>query len=219
MDDVGAVAILNSFMVRGEARLVACIHNTGNVQLSSPNPIRSVISAAAMISQKVRQLVDMANAQPQDIYVLGKWPTKILWTTYVGSGIGTGPSLINTPENNPVRVAYDLFGVLRTGRQSWDLTASWLAVRGPGNVWDVIAGRPQFVDKHASPATTYPNESEVTVKMFYAGRGQAPWRRTGSPAEASVARAYAIQCLPGYRDEPIGPLPAAFGRLTCGPFV
>ncbi len=277
VDDVGAVALLNSFMVRGEARLLACIHNTGNVQLSScatiqainayyghpsipigqyhgePRPktrmtsvllpappqayhgpaiacgssytlqihrrfnpdfpnddrlpagvdvYRKALASAAddtvviasvgmmenlqdlvqsqpdsvsnlsgldLVRKKVRQLVVMANTQPQDAYVLGKWPTKILWTTYVGSGIGTGPSLINTPENNPVRVAYDLFGVLRTGRQSWDLTASWLAVRGPGEVWDVVAGRPQFVnDITHSPATAYPNESEVTVKMPYA---------------------------------------------------
>jgi len=276
VDDVGAVAILNSFMVRGEAKLIACIHNTRNVQLSScatiqaintyyghpsipigqyhgepgpTTPMTSVLSPASpegyhgparvcgssytrqvhqrfnpdfpnddklpagvdvyrkalasaddgtlviasvglmenlqdliqsqpdsvsslngldLVRKKVRELVIMANTVPQDVYVLGKWPTKILWTTYVGSGIGTGPSLINTPENNPVRVAYDLFGVLHTGRQSWDLTASWLAVRGPGDVCDVVAGRPQFVnDIIHSPATTYPNESEVTVKMPY----------------------------------------------------
>ena len=276
VDDVGALAILNSFMVRGEANLIACVHNTRNEQLSScatiqavnayyghpsipigqyhgepgpktrmtsvllpapPNgyhgpsavvgsnytlPIhqrfapdfpnddkmpagvdvyRKALASAAdgtvviasvglmenlqdliqsqpdsvsnlngldLVRKKVRQLVIMANTQPQDGYVLNKWPTKIVWTTYVGSGIGTGPSLRNTPENNPVRVAYDLFGVLRTGRQSWDLTASWLAVRGPGELWDVVAGRPQYInDITRSPATTYPNESEVTVKMPY----------------------------------------------------
>ncbi len=123
---------------------------------SQPDSV-SNLSGLDLVRKKVRQLVVMANTQPQDVYILGKWPTKILWTTYVGSGIGTGPSLINTPENNPVRVAYDLFGVLHTGRQSWDLTAAWLAVRGPGDVWDVVAGRPQFVNDitrspgHGSP--------------------------------------------------------------------
>ena len=281
VDDVGALAILNSFMVRGEANLIACVHNTSNVQLSScatiqavnayyghpsipigqyhgesgpKTPMTSVLLSAPpkayhgpamacgssytlpihqrfcpdfpnddklpagvdvyrkalasaadgtvviasvgmmenlqdliqsqpdsvsklngldLVRKKVRQLVIMANTQPQDGYILNKWPTKIVWTTYVGSGIGTGPSLINTPENNPVRMAYKLFGdehhnALKDSRASWDLTASWLAVRGPGDVFDVVAGRPQFVnDITHSPAGPYPHECEVTIKMPY----------------------------------------------------
>ena len=87
----------------------------------------------------------MANTVPEDAYVLSKWPTPILWTTFVGTTIFTGKALAQTPENNPVRVAYGLFGdekfnALRDNRQSWDLTAAWLAVRGPGELWDVISG-------------------------------------------------------------------------------
>jgi hypothetical protein len=134
---------------------------------SQPDSV-SNLSGLDLVRKKVRELVIMANTVPQDHYLLSKWPTKIMWTTYVGSGIGTGPSLIPTPENNPVRVAYDLFGVLHTGRQSWDLTAAWLAVRGPGEVFDVVAGRPQFInDVTHSPAGPYPNECEVTIKMPY----------------------------------------------------
>jgi len=276
VDDVGAVALLNDFMDQGEAKLIACVHNTSNVQLSScatihainayyghpsiligqsygekgpatpmksvllpappegyhgvPGPFnssytlqihqrfdpdfsnddklpagvdvyRKALASAAdgtvvicsigtmenvqdlilsqpdsvsnlsgldLVRKKVRELVIMANTVPQDHYLLSKWPTKIMWTTYVGNGIGTGPSLLKTPENNPVRMAYDLFGVLHTGRQSWDLTAAWLAVRGPGNVWDVVAGRPQYInDITHTPTAPHRNESEVTVKMSY----------------------------------------------------
>jgi hypothetical protein len=63
-------------------------------------------------------------------------------------------------------MAYDLFGVLHNGRQSWDLTASWVAVRGSGDVWDTVAGRPQYInDITKSPAGPYPNECELTYKM------------------------------------------------------
>ena len=146
---------------------VGTMENVQDLILSQPDSA-SNLSGLDLVRKKVRELVIMANTQPTDHYLLSKWPTKIMWTTYVGSGIGTGPSLINTPENNPVRMAYDLFGVLHTGRQSWDLTAAWLAVRGPGDVWDVVAGRPQYInDITHSPAAPHPNECEVTVKMPY----------------------------------------------------
>jgi hypothetical protein len=87
----------------------------------------------------------MANTVPQDAFVLSKWPTKIAWTTFVGTTIYARQSLQKTPENNPVRLAYQLFGdeqhnALKDGRQCWDLTAAWLAVRGPGDLWDEISG-------------------------------------------------------------------------------
>jgi lysophospholipase L1-like esterase len=276
VDDVGALALLNSFMDQGEANLIACVHNTREANLSScatiqainayyghpsipigqsygekgpatpmtsilsPAPAdgyhspegpyksnyalqihqrfdptfpddnkmpagvdvyRKVLAAAAdgsvvicsvgsmenlqdliqsqpdsvsslsgldLVKKKVRLMTVMANTVPQDHYILSKWPTKIMWTTYVGSSIYTGPSLLKTPENNPVRVAYDLFGVLHNGRQSWDLTAAWLAVRGPGDVFDVVAGRPQYINDitHSLPVP-HPDECEVTIKMPY----------------------------------------------------
>jgi hypothetical protein len=146
---------------------VGLMENIQDLLLSEPDAV-SPLNGLDLVKKKVRQLVVMSNTQPADQYLLGKWPTPIIWTTYVGSGIGTGPSLISSPENNPVRMAYDLFGVLHNGRQSWDLTASWLAVRGPGNVFDLVAGRPQYIiDITKSPAGPYPKEYEATVKMPY----------------------------------------------------
>jgi purine nucleosidase len=144
---------------------VGMMHNIQDLMLSEPDSV-SPLSGMDLIKKKVRQMVIMANTQPADLYVLTHWPTPILWTCDVGSGIGTGPSLLPTPENNPVRMCYDLFGVLHSGRQSWDLTAAWLAVRGPGDMFDVISGRPQYItDIIHDPAKDHPNESVVTIKM------------------------------------------------------
>jgi len=48
----------------------------------------------------------MANTTNKDTYALSQWPTKIVWTTYIGSTLYTGKALAATPENNPVRVVY-----------------------------------------------------------------------------------------------------------------
>jgi hypothetical protein len=114
----------------------------------------------------------MSNTSPEDGYWLAKWPTKIQWTTEAGSYVNTGQSLINTPENNPVRVCYGLFGdspehnALKDGRNSWDLTASWLAVRGVGDLWVVLPGRQQYInDITKTPFALHPTESTITFKM------------------------------------------------------
>ncbi len=147
---------------------VGLMENIQDLLLSQPDSISS-LNGLELVRKKVRQLVIMFNTQPADLYVLSHWPTKIIWTCDVGTYIGTGPALIATPENNPVRAAYDLFGVLHSGRQSWDLTASWIAVRGAGDLFDLIAGRPQYIsDIIQDPIAGHPNESVVTIRVPYA---------------------------------------------------
>ena len=152
---------------------IGTMENIQDLIQSQPDSVND-LSGLDLVRKKVRQLVIMANTQPADHYLLSKWPTKIMWTTYVGSYIGAGQALVNTPENNPVRVAYQYFGTpqhngLSDGRQCWDLTAAWLAVRGPEGVFDVVTGRPGFVNDitHSDP-TPHPDECEVTIKMPYA---------------------------------------------------
>ncbi|HLY72498.1 MAG TPA: GDSL-type esterase/lipase family protein [Planctomycetota bacterium] len=252
VDDVGALALLNSFMCQGEADLIACIANTVNAQQSSgaaiqainayyghpkvpigtyhgePTPAgmasillpappgayhgkpgpnsshftlglhrrfcpdfpnddqlppgvdlyRKALAAAKdgsvvivsigllqnlqdlvqsqadsvsdlngvdLVRKKVRLMVVMANTVPEDAFVLSRWPTRILWTTYVGTLIGAGQSLVDTPEDNPVREAYRLFGdekhnALLDGRNTWDLDAAWIAVRGNEPLFDITPG-------------------------------------------------------------------------------
>jgi hypothetical protein len=154
-----------------DASVVICsigtMENIQDLLLSQPDSVSS-LSGLDLVAKKVRMLVIMFNTQPQDHYLLSKWPTKIIWSTYIGNGVGTGPTLLATPENNPVRVAYDLFGVLHNGRQSWDLTAAWIAARGCDDVFDLVPGRPQFLNEIThSPAGPYPNECEATIKMPY----------------------------------------------------
>jgi len=46
------------------------------------------------------------------------------------------------------------------------LTAAWLAGRGTGDVYDVIAGRQQYINHIThTPAASHPNELTATVKM------------------------------------------------------
>ena len=150
---------------------IGLMQNIQDLIQSQPDSV-SDLSGLDLIRKKVRELIVMANTVPEDHYFLSKWPTKIKWTTDAGSYVGTGQSLINTPENNPVRVAYGLFGdspehnALKDSRASWDLTAAWLAVRGPGDFWAVLAGRQQGInDATKTPFAIHPNESTITVKM------------------------------------------------------
>jgi hypothetical protein len=146
---------------------VGSMENIQDLILSQPDSV-SKLSGVDLVRKKVRELVIMFNTVPQDRYVLSKWPTKIVWSTYIGSGFSTGQSLVSTPADNPARAAYDYCNCLKNGRQSWDLTAAWLCVRGTGDVWDLVAGRPQFLNiiTH-SPPGPYPNEYEASVKMPY----------------------------------------------------
>jgi hypothetical protein len=150
---------------------IGLMQNIQDLVQSQPDSV-SPLSGLDLIRHKVRELVIMANTVPEDGYLLSKWPSKIMWTTGAGNWVSTGRSLQGTPENNPVRVAYGLFGdspehnALKDGRSSWDLTAAWLAVRGVGDFWDVLAGREQFVnDVTKTPFAAHPNESTITVKM------------------------------------------------------
>jgi hypothetical protein len=150
---------------------IGAMPNIQDLIQSQPDAV-SPLNGLDLVKKKVRELVIMANTTPEDGYLLGKWPTKIKWTTDAGSYTSTGQSLINTPENNPVRVAYGLFGdspehnALKDGRSSWDLTAAWLAVRGAGDLWAVLPGRQQYInDITKTPFALHPTESTITFKM------------------------------------------------------
>ncbi|HEY3416423.1 MAG TPA: GDSL-type esterase/lipase family protein [Armatimonadota bacterium] len=163
---------------------VGVMHNFQDLVQSQPDTI-SPLSGLALIRKKVRQLVIMDNGQKEDAYFLSRWPTDILWTTWVGSYLSTGKALITTPETNPVRLAYALFGdgkhfALYDGRQSWDLTASWLAVRGPGELWDVAPGYPM----QYRPNWAF--DPKITQGVVI---GQMPYAEVAKLLDAELARA------------------------------
>ncbi|HEV7404087.1 MAG TPA: nucleoside hydrolase [Chthoniobacteraceae bacterium] len=77
------------------------------------------------------------------VEVIRRWPGPL---DFVGREIGSVPSglqlganLIRTPESNPVRVAYDLYGGGVKNRHVADLTAVLYAVRGLRNYWEISA--------------------------------------------------------------------------------
>ena len=72
------------------------------------------------------------NLVGQSEYVIENWPGTLI-TTHVGANMITGETLTSTtPENNPVRRAYELeWGVgPNNGRSSWDQVTVICAVRG-----------------------------------------------------------------------------------------
>ncbi|MDR0395224.1 MAG: hypothetical protein LBH77_08720 [Tannerella sp.] len=98
-----------------------------------------------LIRKKVIKCVSMAGTSPEpqrdwnfgrngaELYVrdfLERWPTDLYFST-AGKHILTGNKLLPlTPEDNPVRVAYEnFFETIQTGRMSWDQVALLFAVR------------------------------------------------------------------------------------------
>jgi lysophospholipase L1-like esterase len=131
---------------------------------SKPDEI-SELSGLELIQKKVREFVIMANSTVHDNKVSVPWPTPIRYTFGVGSYLSTGKSLSNTPEENPVRFVYQHFGneknnALKDGRQSWDLTAAWLAVRGTGELWDESWGGHWNVDPKTGACAWVGNADE-----------------------------------------------------------
>jgi hypothetical protein len=108
-----------------------------------------------LVHQKVRSWVCMGGGFPagreynlmRDPAAARKavenWPASIVFSGFeIGQTIQTGAGLKATPESNPVRRAYQLFGGL-ANRSSWDQTAVLYAVRGLdgklADVWDIHA--------------------------------------------------------------------------------
>ena len=149
------------------------LQNLDGLLKSGPDAV-SPLAGLELVRKKVRKIVIMNNQQKEDEFVVTHWPTEILWTMDVGTVIYTGKSLAATPENNPVRFIYNLFGdgkytALKDGRQSWDLTASWLAVRGTGELWDVTWGGYWKVNTQAGGGqwinAPHTNQGLILVKM------------------------------------------------------
>jgi hypothetical protein len=116
---------------------VGFMENITDLLKSSPDAT-SPLSGPDLVKKKVRKLVIMANTNKNDVFVIKNWPTPILWTTDIGNYIYPGKSVMTTPDNNPLHVIFNILHV--DSRQGWDPTAVWLAVRGPGDVYDVAIG-------------------------------------------------------------------------------
>ena len=74
--------------------------------------------------------------------IVNDWPTPIVFThDKIGLAINTGSRLYSeTPEDNPVRLAYQLW-TGGTSRHSWDQTAVLYAARGCRDYWSLAPGK------------------------------------------------------------------------------
>lgn len=147
---------------------VGWMENITDLLKSGPDAA-SPLAGPDLVKQKVRKLVVMANTNPNDVWVVKNWPTPILWTTDIGNYIYPGKGFLQTPEDNPARIIYKVNGA-EGGRQGWDPTAVWLAVRGPGDVYDVATGGYWRVNVPPARYGTWvngpvTNQGMATIKM------------------------------------------------------
>jgi hypothetical protein len=112
--------------------------------LASAPDAHSPLAGPALVKKKVAKLVVMGGQYPsgkewnfeQDGTAAKKvneeWPTPIVFSGgEVGAPIGTGARLAKeTPPENPVRKAYELYNGAGKNRSSWDQTAMLFAIRG-----------------------------------------------------------------------------------------
>lgn len=129
---------------------VGPLNNLARLLESGPDR-HSKLSGRDLVARKVRQLVIMGGRYPEGkewnfeqdpkaaVKVAQEWPTPILASGFeIGAAVKTGGRLTaETPVENPVRLAYELYVGAGKDRESWDLTAVLAAVRGPEPLWSL----------------------------------------------------------------------------------
>ena len=142
---------------------------------SKPDAV-SPLSGADLIKLKVRKMVVMVNTGKGDGPYLSKWPTSILWTIEIGGSFRCGRDIQAQPDTDPAKLAYRSIGSptqnsLTDGRQAWDPSAAWIAVRGPGDLFDVTWGGYWKVDDNGSYGPwvngppVNPEQNRIIIKM------------------------------------------------------
>lgn len=116
----------------------------------------SPLAGKALIQQKVKKLVTMAEADmpagydvcnweidlPAAATVLRYWPTELV-VTPLGRNVWTGRTFSTLwPESDPVRKAYEIYMCKpNTPQQSWDLIAVYYCARGCENLFREQGGQ------------------------------------------------------------------------------
>ncbi len=103
----------------------------------------SNLDGQQLVKQKVRLWVCMGGQFPSgreanilwdteaSIEAINNWPTEIIFSGWEIGLMDTGENIIDLPESNPVRRAYELFD--RIPHKNWDQVAVLYAVRGLNN--------------------------------------------------------------------------------------
>ena len=138
---------------------VGPLNNLARLLESGPDK-HSKRSGRELVERKVSRLVIMGGRYPEGkewnfeqapadaAKVLAEWPSPLLASGFeIGARIHTGKRLeVETPDTNPIRKAYALYAGAGKGRESWDQTALYAAVRAPETLWDVKGGGTITVD-------------------------------------------------------------------------
>jgi hypothetical protein len=109
----------------------------------------SKLNGRDLVAKKVRELVVMGGRYPEGkewnleqdpkaaAAVAERWPTRILASGFeIGEKVKTGGRLwTETPAENPVRAAFELYVGAGKDRESWDETGVLAAVRGAEPLW------------------------------------------------------------------------------------
>jgi hypothetical protein len=109
------------------------------------------LSGRDLVAKKVRELVVMGGRYPEGkewnleqdpraaAAVADRWPTRMVASGFeIGEKVKTGGRLwTETPAENPVRAAFELYVGAGKDRESWDETAVLAAVRGAEPLWSL----------------------------------------------------------------------------------
>lgn len=144
---------------------VGALSNLEDLVRSGPDE-HSPLTGRELVERKIAQTVIMGGGFPRTwkretnirldpaaaVAVTNEWPAPILWQGFeVGAALITGTELQDSPEDNPVRRAFEVRPYLgrdtiEVGKPSHDQAAVLLAVRGPQKeLWkQVNVGRAVF---------------------------------------------------------------------------
>jgi hypothetical protein len=121
---------------------IGYLTNLRDLVISGPDEY-SDLDGQQLIRQKVRLWVCMGGQFPSgreanirwdteaSIEAINNWPTEIIFSGWEIGLMDTGENILDLPESNPVRRAYELFD--RIPHKNWDQVAGLYAVRGLNN--------------------------------------------------------------------------------------
>jgi purine nucleosidase len=130
---------------------VGYLTNARDLLQSKPDQ-HSPLSGVDLVKKKVKRWVCMGldipkgrewnihRDAPAAIEAVRDWPTPILFSGFeIGREIMTGGRLRDMPSGSPIWLAYEKCDG-RKNHESWDQTAVFVAIRGPGDLWDAHVG-------------------------------------------------------------------------------
>ena len=169
----GALAVLRQVLAAGNDFVLCAIGPLVNLSrlLDSKADRTSPLDGRQLVREKVQRLVVMGGGWENPewnfqmdphaaAHVCRDWPTEIWFSTFeIGVSIVTGRSWQGQAGLNPVADAYRLHSP--NGRMSWDLTAVWAGVMGPGPLFALSdPGRMVVAPDGASTWQSDPNAGQ-----------------------------------------------------------